>query len=101
MKKFLTTSLILFLILFTALVKNSTKKIEDKIFTVQENLRSLDKEYENIKLEFEYLSSSEKLIKFQDLYFKDELIQKNIEEIKIIEKNLDKLNIKKLKLINK
>ena len=101
MKKFLTTSLILFLILFTSLVKNSTKKIEDKIFTVQENLRSLDKEYENIKLEFEYLSSSEKLIKFQDLYFKDELIQKNIEEIKIIDKNLDKLKIKKLKLINK
>ncbi len=101
MKKFLTISLILFLILFTALVKNSTKKIEDKIFTVQENLRSLDKEYENIKLEFEYLSSSEKLIKFQDLYFKDELTQKNIEEIKIIDKNLDKLNIKKLKLINK
>tara|TARA_B100001057_G_scaffold495342_1_gene594161 strand:+ start:936 stop:1241 length:306 start_codon:yes stop_codon:yes gene_type:complete len=101
MKKFLTTSLILFLILFTSLVKNSTKKIEDKIFTVQENLRSLDKEYENIKLEFEYLSSSEKLIKFQDLYFKDELIQKNIEEIKIIDKNLDKLKIKKLKLIDK
>tara|TARA_B100000575_G_C22477193_1_gene316732 strand:- start:78 stop:383 length:306 start_codon:yes stop_codon:yes gene_type:complete len=101
MKKFLTASLILFLILFTSLVKNSTKKIEDKIFTVQENLRSLDKEYENIKLEFEYLSSSEKLIKFQDLYFKDELIQKNIEEIKIIDKNLDKLKIKKLKLIDK
>ena len=43
MKKFSIISLILFLILFTALIKNSTKKIEDEIFTVKESLIGLKK----------------------------------------------------------
>ena len=81
MKKYIITSLIVFLILFTALIKNSTKKIEDQIFTKQENLRSLKSEFENIKLENEYLSSSEKLMEYHDLYFDDELIQKNLKKL--------------------
>tara|TARA_B100000287_G_C20266987_1_gene636414 strand:- start:318 stop:608 length:291 start_codon:yes stop_codon:yes gene_type:complete len=94
MKKYIITSLIVFLILFTALIKNSTKKIEDQIFTKQENLRSLKSEFENIKLENEYLSSSEKLMEYHDLYFDDELIQKKFEEIIIINKNLEKQKLK-------
>ena len=94
MKKHIITSLIVFLILFTALIKNSTKKIEDQIFTKQENLRSLKSEFENIKLENEYLSSSEKLMEYHDLYFDDELIQKKFEEIIIINKNLEKQKLK-------
>ena len=97
MKKFLIISLILFLILFTAFIKNSTKKIDDEIFIKQENLRSLNKEYEVSKLEFDYLSSAEKLLEFRDLYFEDELLQKDIQEIKIITKKKNQLNIKKLK----
>ena len=94
MKKYIITSLIVFLILFTALIKNSTKKIEDQIFTKQENLRSLKSDFENIKLENEYLSSSEKLMEYHDLYFDDELIQKKFEEIIIINKNLEKQKLK-------
>ena len=94
MKKYTITSLIVFLILLTALIKNSTKKIEDQIFTKQENLRSLKSEFENIKLENEYLSSSEKLMEYHDLYFDDELIQKKFEEIIIINKNLEKQKLK-------
>jgi len=94
MKKYIITSLIVFLILFTALIKNSTKKIEDQIFTKQENLRSLKSEFENVKLENEYLSSSEKLMEYHDLYFDDELIQKKFEEIIIINKNLEKQKLK-------
>ena len=94
MKKYIITSLIVFLILFTALIKNSTKKIEDQIFTKQENLRSLKSDFENIKLEYEYLSSSEKLMEYYDLYFDDELIQKKFEEIIIINKNLEKQKLK-------
>lgn len=97
MKKFLIISLILFLILFTAFIKNSTKKIDDEIFVKQENLRSLNKEFEVSKLEFDYLSSAEKLLEFRDLYFEDELLQKDIQEIKIITKKKNQLNIKKLK----
>jgi len=100
MKKFLVVFLILFLILFTALIKNSTKRIDDEIFVKQENIRGLKKEFENIKLEHEYLSSAEKLIEFQNLYFDDELIKKDLKEIKIIEKKNNKLEIGQLKFIN-
>ena len=94
MKKYIITSLIVFLILVTALIKNSTKKIEDQIFTKQENLRSLKSDFENIKLENEYLSSSEKLMEYHDLYFDDELIQKKFEEIIIINKKLEKQKLR-------
>ncbi|MDC3087916.1 cell division protein FtsL [Candidatus Pelagibacter sp.] len=100
MKKFALISLILFLILFTALIKNSTKRINDIIFIAEENIRSLRKDYENIKLEYEYLSSTENLLKFQNLYFDDELKKKNIQEIKIISKRSNKLEIKELRFIN-
>ena len=100
MRKFLVIFLIFFLIIFTATIKNSTKKIDDEIFVVKEIIRSLKKDFENIKLEHEYLSSAEKLLEFQDLYFEDELVKTNIQEIKVINKVLNKLEIKQLKLIN-
>ena len=99
MKKFSIISFILFLILFTALIKNSTKRISDKIFVIEENIRGLKKDLGNIKLENDYLSSAEKLLEFQSLYFDDELYKKDINEIKIIDKNLNKLDLKQLKLI--
>ena len=70
-------------IISTAITKNSAKKVEDEIFTFKENLRVLNSEFENILLEHEYLSSAEKLLEYQSLYFEDELIQKNIESIKM------------------
>jgi hypothetical protein len=76
MKKFLVISLILFLILFTAIIKNSTKRIDDEIFVTKENIRGLKKDYENIKLNMIILSSAEKLLEFQKLYFDDELLKK-------------------------
>ena len=94
MKKFLVTSLILFLILFTAIVKNSTKRIDDEIFVKSENLIGLKKEFEIVKLEHEYLSSAENLLEFQNLYFDDELVKKDIQEIIIINKSLNKFNFK-------
>lgn len=83
MKKISLILIIFSLILSTAIIKNSAKKTEDKIFTVRENLRVLNSEFEKIKLEHDYLSSAEKLLEYQSLYFEDELVQKNIENIKI------------------
>ena len=73
------------LILSTAIIKNSAKKTEDEIFTLKENLRVLNSEFEKIKLEHDYLSSSEKLLEYQSLYFEDDLIQKDIQNIKVYE----------------
>ena len=100
MKKFSVISLIMSLILFTALIKNSTKKIDEEIFGKEENLRFLNQEYKNAKLEFEYLSSSEKLLEFQNLYFDEQMVQKELKEINLIRKSSNKLIIKELKIIN-
>ncbi len=94
MKKYIIICSIISLILATALIKNSTKKIEDQIFTKRENLRILKKDFENIKLEYEYLSSAEKLMELHDLYFDEGLIQKKFEEIIIINKDLEIQKIK-------
>ena len=96
MKKFLIVSLILFLILFTAIIKNSTKKIEDEIFTVKESLIELKKELGNTKLEFNYLSSAEKLLEYQSMYFEEDLSKKNIKEIKELTKTSKEIHIKNL-----
>jgi len=74
---------IFLLILSTAIIKNSAKKTEDEIFTIKENLRVLSSEFEKIKLEHDYLSSSEKLLEFQSEFFEDELVQKDIANIKV------------------
>ena len=100
MKKFSIIFLILSLILFTALIKNSTKRIDDEIFATKENMRSLKKDFENIKLEHDYLSSAEKLLEFQNLYFDDELVKKDIQEINTINLSSEKLKIEQFKFIN-
>ena len=99
MKKFALTSVIFFLILSTATIKNTTKKIEDEIFSIKENIRVLKSELENESLEYDYLSSAEKLLEYQSLYFEDELIQKNINDIKIYNISDDINKIQNFKII--
>jgi len=100
MKKFTAIFLILFLILSTAIIKNSTKRIDDIIYVTEENIRELVKDLENIRLEHDYLSSMEKLLELQKLYFEDQLVKKNIQEIKIIKKRLNKIEIEQLRFTN-
>ena len=93
MKKLLLAFMIIILVLTTAIIKNTTKKIEDKIFAYKESVRLLKSDLENIQLEYDYLSSAEKLLEYQSLYFEDQLVQKKIEDIKIynISENVNKL----------
>ena len=93
MKKLLLALTIIILVLSTAIIKNTTKKIEDKIFAYKESVRLLKSDLENIQLEYDYLSSAEKLLEYQSLYFEDQLTQKKIEDIKIynISENVNKL----------
>ena len=85
MKKIVFT-LIFLLILATSLVKNSTKEIEDKIFMVNENIRPLKSELGDELLEYNYLSSPDKLIQYQTRYFEKDLIKIDIGKIKKISK---------------
>jgi len=87
MKK-LVFAIIFALILFTSLVKNSTKEIEDKIFVINENIRPLKLELGDVLLEYNYLSSPEKLTQYQTQYFEKNLTQIDITKIKkLTEKN--------------
>ena len=99
MKKIILVLVIFSLILSTAIIKNSAKKNEDKIFTVKENIRILNSDYEKIKLEHDYLSSSDKLLEFQSLYFENDLVQKKIENIKVIKTINGDKKIQDLKII--
>ncbi len=93
MKKLFLAFTIIILVSTTAIIKNTTKKIEDKIFAYKESIRLLKSDLENIQLEYDYLSSAEKLLEYQSLYFEDQLVQKKIEDIKIynISENVNKL----------
>tara|TARA_B100000780_G_scaffold103538_1_gene72442 strand:+ start:379 stop:690 length:312 start_codon:yes stop_codon:yes gene_type:complete len=75
---------ILTLILSTSLIKNSTKEIEDKIFNINENIRSLKVELSDVVLEYNYLSSPEKLIQYQSQYFENDLMKTDITKVKKI-----------------
>ena len=94
------TNLVISLILTTAVIKNSTKRIDDDIFTVKENLRDLKKNYDILKLEHDYLSSADKLLEYQNLYFENELIKKDIQNIYIIYKQKNILTFKTFELTN-
>jgi len=79
---------IFLLILFTSLVKNSTKEIEDKIFVLNENIRPLKSEFGDVLLEFNYLSSPDRLTQYQSQFFEKDLIKIDITKIKkLTEKN--------------
>jgi len=84
MKKGIFIFLIFFLIVATTLTKNSTKKIDQKIFEKKENIILLKNKYELVLLDYNYLSSPSKLMDFQRKYFENYLIPRKIKEIKDI-----------------
>jgi len=100
MKKILTTILIFSLIVITSFIKNSTKKIDEELFSLKENITDLNLELDNLKLEFDYLSSPEKLISYQNLYFENKLTKKSINEIEIIDLTREKIITNDFKIIN-
>jgi hypothetical protein len=84
---------ILLLISVTSFVKNSTKEIEDKIFMVNENIRPLKSELGDVLLEYNYLSSPDKLTQYQTQYFEKDLIKIDITKIKKITEKNSKIDV--------
>ncbi len=93
--------LIFFLIVSTSFVKNSTKNIEDEIYSLKENLFLLENRLKDSKLEFDYLSSSERLLEFQNLYFENSLQKKTLNDIDLIDVDKNELIISELTIIEK
>ena len=101
MKKSIVFAAIFTLIVFTSLIKNSTKDLDDQIYSLRENILFLENRFNDSKLEFDYLSSSEKLLEYQKLYFENLLIKKSLKELKTL-KIIDKeLIITELKISGK
>ena len=100
MSKFFVIILIISLILSTALIKNSTKRLDDEIFVLKENIRDLKKDFGNIMLENDYLSSTEKLLEFQTLYFDNGLVKKDIQEIGKLNISLGKIEVSQFNFID-
>ena len=96
MKKLFFFIPIIFLIFATTLTKNSTKKLDNKIFQIKENIRILEDRYELILLDYSILTSPKKLMDYQRLYFDDNFVQKKIENLGVIEILNDKLKIEKM-----
>ena len=57
MKKLILFTPILILIFATTLTKDSTKKLDNKIFDIKENIRILEERYELTLLDYNFLSS--------------------------------------------
>mgnify|MGYP001195071655 FL=1 len=101
MIKSLIFTLILVLIVCTSLIKNSTKDLDEQIYTINENILFLENRFKDSKLEFDYLSSSEKLLEHQKLYFEDILIKKSIQELKTLKFIDNQIIINDLKISGK
>ena len=85
MKNYLIISFILILIIFTSLVKSSTRDLEAKIFTSEEEIKLLSNKKDLILLENNFLSSPEKLFKLKKILFKENLIPLNLKKFIILE----------------
>ena len=95
MKNFFLIFSIIFLIISTALIKNSSKKLENQIYNIRENLSILSNKYDYIFLENNYLSSPQKLIEHKNTILSENYISLNISNIKILQENDGLITIKK------
>ena len=101
MKNSIFIFIIFGLIIFTTLIKNSSKEIDKEIFKFEEDISILKNEREMLKLEHDYLTSPKKLTELQKLYFEEELINYDLSKFGeiIINKN-ELLILKKDKFLS-
>ena len=96
MKKIFFLIPVILLIFATTVTKNSTKKLDKKIFEIKENVRVLQEKYELVMLEYNYLTSPKKLMEYQKKYFDNELFEADIRSLNWIETQNDDVKIKKI-----
>ena len=81
MRKFLFISLISFLIIFTSIIKSSTRSLESQIFNLQEEIVIKINKKQTFLLENNYLSSPERLFELKEDLFGDTLVTIKINQI--------------------
>ena len=101
MKKIILIFSILFLIVVTTFTKNSTKKLDNQIFSIRENISVLKDKYELVLLDYNFLTTPKKLLEYQSKYFETDFIPLDITQIKEIKEENNKLVITELSEIKK
>jgi len=101
MKKIILIFSILFLIVVTTFTKNSTKKLDNQIFSIRENMSVLKNKYELVLLDYNFLTTPKKLLEYQSKYFETDLIPLDITQIKEIKEESNKLVITEFSEIKK
>ena len=96
MKKLFFFIPVILLIFATTVTKNSTKKLDKKIFEIKENVRILQEKYELVMLEYNYLTSPKKLMEYQKKYFENELFESDIQSLNWIEIQNEDIKINKI-----
>ena len=99
MNKFFIILSILSLIVLTTITKNSTKRLEDKIFLVKEDINFLKEKFELVLLDYNFLTTPKKLQEYQLKYFEKDLIPIEINKVKKITKTNNELVITKFNKI--
>jgi hypothetical protein len=100
MKKFIIVFFIFFLIILTTIIKNSTRKLENQIIEVKQNLDVLKSKYELVLLDYNFLTTPKKLMEYQYKYFENDLVPLDINKIQEIQEKNNKLVITEFTMKN-
>jgi len=89
MKKFYLFIILIFGLFFTSLIKNQTREVEKKIKIIDKEINYLDLKLSEASIEFEYLSSPERIMNIIPDYLEDNFSFYNNNQINILNyKNL-------------
>ena len=87
MKKYLIFFFIIFLVIITSIIKNSTRELETKIFNSKEKIKILSDKKEMIMLQNNYLSSPQRLFELKKIFFGEELKVLEFKQFKHLKHN--------------
>ena len=84
MKNLIISFCLIFLILITAIIKTSSKKIEEEIFILNENLFLLKEKYNLVFFENTYLSEPSRLLKIMKIDKNEDYVHLENKNFKIL-----------------
>ena len=84
MKNLIISICLIFLILITAIIKTSSKKIEEEIFILNENLFLLKEKYNLVFFENTYLSEPSRLLKIMKIDKNEDYVHLENKNFKIL-----------------
>ena len=82
MKNIILFIIFIFCLIFTSFIKNNTRSIEKKIVILNQDIKILEKELDEAKLEYEYLTTPDYLSTLSSKYLSENFANYKKEDIK-------------------